>query len=47
MAALMREAGLEPAAPVIVPGPLETRLWPALRSAAAPSLQAAPLDTEA
>jgi ArsR family transcriptional regulator len=47
MAALMREAGLEPAAPVIVPGPLETRLWPALRSANSPALQAVPLDTQA
>jgi len=32
MAALMRDAGLEPGAPRAVPGPLETRLWPALRT---------------
>jgi hypothetical protein len=47
MAALMREAGLEPAAAVIVPGPLETRLWPALRTASLPVLQADPVDTQA
>jgi ArsR family transcriptional regulator len=47
MAGLMREAGLEPAAAVIVPGPLETRLWPALRTASLPVLQADPVDTQA
>ena len=43
MAALMRDAGLEPSAAVIVPGPLEIRLWPALRAVHAPPLQADPL----
>ena len=46
-AGLMREAGLEPATAVIVPGPLETRLWPALRTASLPVLQADPVDTQA
>jgi ubiquinone/menaquinone biosynthesis C-methylase UbiE len=51
MTALMQAAGLEPAAPLTVPGPLETRLWPARRAALsdtpAPSLHAASLDTQA
>lgn len=45
MAALMREAGLEPAPAIAVPGPLETRLWPALRTA--PARSPAPAHLEA
>ena len=33
MAGLLRAPGLEPAAPISVPGPLEVRLWPALMPA--------------
>lgn len=47
MAELMREAGLEPAPAVIVPGPLEIRLWPALRAVHAPAPYADPLDAQA
>ena len=46
MASLMRDAGLEPGEAIAVAGPLETRLWPALRAAAAYSLESArPLET--
>ena len=52
MAELMRDAGLEPSAAVIVPrsleiGPLEIRLWPALRGVHAPVPHADPLDAQA
>ena len=47
MGLLMREAGLEPGDAIAVAGPLETRLWPALRgasptSAASPAASPAP-----
>ncbi len=52
MAELMREAGLEPTAPVAVAcprdgEPLEIRLWPALRAGRASLLHADALDTQA
>ncbi len=52
MTELMRAAGLEPQPAITVPGPLDTRLWPARRNsgpdiAARSSLHAASLDTQA
>jgi len=57
MTELMRAAGLEPQAAITVPGPLDTRLWPARRlpssdvagadALARSSLHPAPLDTQA
>lgn len=47
MAELMSDAGLEPSGSIAVPGPLEIRLWPALRSTAAPVPHADPLDAQA
>ena len=47
MAALMGAAGLLPAAARAVPGPLETRLWPAIRAAETAVLPTQPVDAQA
>ena len=52
MAELMRDAGLEPSASVAVArslqsGPLEIRLWPAVRASHAPVFHVDPLDAQA
>ena len=47
MAELMHEAGLQVDLAAIVPGPLEIRLWPALRGTASPVPHADPLDAQA